>query len=97
MHSGKSGGVGEWEHVSCFLYPFLYTFPVSFGVVASRASSLNELIRMVSMFVACVTHASRMRVMMCGDQVFCGYERRSLCGRTFREVRNEEETSTSDN
>jgi hypothetical protein len=38
--------------------------------------------------VACVTHASRMRAMMGGDQVFVNARDALLC-EAFREVRNE--------
>jgi hypothetical protein len=45
--------------------------------------------------VACVTHASLMRAMMCDDQIFVGTK--TLSRSNPEEVRNEEETSTGDN
>jgi hypothetical protein len=45
--------------------------------------------------VACVTHASLTRAMMCGDQIFVGAE--TLSRSKPKEVRNEEEASTGDN
>jgi hypothetical protein len=45
--------------------------------------------------VACVTHASRTRAMMRGDQVLSRQETLSM--RDLREVRNEGKTSASDN